>query len=80
MLLKNTLFENTNQQTLTLSLDEQFSPLLTDNIQCTIQEILQTNFGDITLNINTSKLKAKTLAQKEIQAKNKKIDILQKTF
>jgi len=80
MLLKNTLFDNADNQTLTLNLDEQFSSLLTDNIQRTIQTMLQENFADLTLKINLKKLTTQTLAQKETQANNKKIDIMQKTF
>jgi hypothetical protein len=77
LLLKNTLFESADNQTLTLSLDEQFSTLLTNSIQVTIQAKLQANFGDITLNINTNKLKTQTLAQKETQAGDEKMAILQ---
>jgi hypothetical protein len=39
----------------------------------TIQAKLQANFGDITLNINTNKLKTQTLAQKETQAGDEKM-------
>ncbi len=80
LLLKNTLFESADNQTLTLSLDEQFSTLLTNSIQVTIQATLQANFGDITLKINTNKLKTQTLAQKETQAGDEKMAVLQKTF
>ncbi|MDC9714379.1 MAG: DNA polymerase III subunit gamma/tau [Gammaproteobacteria bacterium] len=80
MLLKNTLFESIDQQTLTLSLDEQFSSLLTDNIQRTIQAKLQESFGEISLNINLSKPKIQTLAQKETQAKNEKAAALRQEF
>lgn len=80
LLLKNTLFESADNQTLTLSLDEQFSTLLTNSIQVTIQATLQANFGDITLNINTNKLKTQTLAQKETQAGDEKMATLQETF
>jgi hypothetical protein len=80
LLLKNTLFESSDNQTLTLSLDEQFSTLLTDSIQVTIQTTLQANFGDITLNINSKKLKTQTLAQKETQVENEKMAVLQQTF
>jgi hypothetical protein len=41
LLLKNTLFESADNQTLSLSLDEQFSTLLTNSIQVTIQAKLQ---------------------------------------
>ena len=80
LLLKNTLFESADNQTLTLSLDEQFSTLLTNSIQVTIQATLQANFGDITLKINANKLKTQTLAQKETQAGDEKMAVLQKAF
>lgn len=80
MLLKNTLFDGADNQTLTLNLDEQFSSLLTDNIQRAIQGVLQANFGEITLKINLNKLTTQTLAQKETQANNKKIAAMQEKF
>ncbi len=80
MLLKNTLLDSADNQTLILNLDEQFSSLLTDNIQRAIQTILQANFGKLTLQINLNKLTTKTLAQKETQANNEKIAAMQKTF
>jgi len=80
MLLKNTLFDSANNQTLTLSLDEQFSRLLTDTIQRSIQNVLQENFGEITLKINLNKLTTQTLAQKETQASNEKIAAMQESF
>jgi len=80
MLLKNTLLDNADNQTLTLNLDEQFSSLLTDNIQRAIQTVLQANFGKLTLQINLNKLTTQTLAQKETQANNEKIAAIQKTF
>jgi DNA polymerase-3 subunit gamma/tau len=80
MLLKNTLFDNTDNQTLTLNLDEQFSSLLTDNIQRSIQAVLQANFGRLALQINLKKLTTQTLAQKETQANNEKIAAMQKNF
>jgi len=80
MVLKNTLFENADNQILTLSLDGQFSSMLTDTIQNSILSTLQANFNNIKLNIGINKLKAKTLAQKEMQADNEKSDALQKEF
>jgi len=80
MLLKNTLFDNASNQTLTLNLDEQFSSLLTDNIQRSIQTVLQANFGELALQINLKKLTTQTLAQKETQANNEKIATMQKNF
>ncbi len=80
MLLKNTLFESADNQTLMLNLDAQFSSLLTDNIQRAIQTVLQVSFGEITLKINLKKLTTQTLAKKETQASNEKIAAMQKRF
>ncbi|HCB54715.1 MAG TPA: DNA polymerase III subunit gamma/tau [Gammaproteobacteria bacterium] len=80
MLLKNTLLDSADNKTLILNLDEQFSNLLTDNIQRAIQTVLQENFGKFTLQINLTKLTTQTLAQKETQANNEKMAAMQKTF
>lgn len=80
MLLKNTLFDSVDNQTLTLNLDGQFSSLLTDNIQRAILGVLQASFGEITLKINLNKLTKQTLAQKETQANNEKVAAMQKKF
>jgi DNA polymerase-3 subunit gamma/tau len=80
MLLKNTLLDSADNQTLILNLDEQFSNLLTDNIQRAIQTVLQENFGKFTLQINLTKLTTQTLAQKETQTNNEKMAAMQKTF
>ncbi len=77
------MLDSADNQTLILNLDEQFSSLLTDNIQRAIQTILQANFGKLTLQINLNKLNkltTQTLAQKETQANNEKIAAMQKTF
>ncbi|HIM95571.1 MAG TPA: DNA polymerase III subunit gamma/tau [Gammaproteobacteria bacterium] len=80
MLLKNTLFDNADNRTLTLNLDEQFSSLLSDNIQRSIQSVLQENFGGLALQINLKRLTTQTLAQKETQANNEKIATMQKNY
>ncbi|SFV88739.1 DNA polymerase III subunits gamma and tau [hydrothermal vent metagenome] len=80
MLLKNTLFKGVDKQILTLSLDAQFSSLLTNTIQNSIQSTLQANFKDITLSINLNELTEQTSAQKTTQAKNEKMNALQKKF
>jgi len=80
MLLKNTLLDSADNKTLILNLDEQFSNLLTDNIQRAIQTVLQENFDKFTLQINLTKLTTQTLAQKETQANNEKMAAMQKTF
>ena len=80
MLLKNTLFKSNEKQLLTLSLDAQFSSLLTNTIQKSIQATLQANFKNIKLQINLNKLTDKTLAQKEAQAENERMNALQKSY
>ncbi len=80
MLLKNTLFENINKQVLTLTLDEQFSNLLSTNVRSSIESKLSANFKQITLNINLAKPTKQTLAQKETQTNNKKTVETQKAF
>lgn len=80
LLLKNTLFDSLKKQVLTLTLDREFESLLTDNIQASIQVVLQENFGTITLKIVANTLHSQTLAQKETQAENEKKAARQKTF
>lgn len=80
LLLKNTLFDSADNNHLKLNLDEKFSSFLTDNIQKNIKEILQKKFGTMRLSININQLNNKTLAQKETQAENEKMDALQKDF
>ena len=80
MLLKNTLFDRVENQTLILNLDEQFSSLLTQNIQYAIQAVLEKKFGQLSLQINVNTLNQQTLAQKETQANHEKNMKLQKAF
>ncbi len=80
MLVRNTVFNNMLDNTLTLTLDDQFKSLLTDQIQTSIQNVLQDHFNKITLNIILGKPKIKTLAQKETQNKEEKIANNQKSF
>lgn len=80
MLIKNTVFDNATDELLTLTLDDQFTSLLTDQIQLNIQNMLQNHFKKITLNIILGKPKIQTLAQKETQAKNEKTAKIQKEF
>lgn len=80
MLIKNTVFKSFKNQVLTLSLDTKVSNMFNDNIRISIQNAIQKKFEDVILNIDLNKLTEKTLAQKEIQDKNKKTAILQKKF
>ncbi|KAA0444619.1 MAG: DNA polymerase III subunit gamma/tau [Candidatus Thioglobus sp.] len=79
-LLKNTIFSSYDKQILTLNLDQQFSNILTDNAEKSIQKTLQENFENIGLKINIGELTEQTLAQKETQAKKQKTTDLQQQF
>ncbi len=79
-LLKNTVFENSDQDSLTLSLSERFSNLLTDSIKHSIQTTLQEHFGSITLNINLNNLKTQEPTAKKIQSNNAKMTLSQQNF
>jgi DNA polymerase-3 subunit gamma/tau len=80
MLIKNTVFDSVFNEVLTLTLDEQFKSLMTDQMQLNIQNTLQDHFSKISLNIIFGKPKVQTLAQKEIQTKDEKIAKNQKDF
>ncbi|WXU00008.1 MAG: hypothetical protein Ctma_0713 [Catillopecten margaritatus gill symbiont] len=80
MVLKNTVFANADNQVLTLNLDAQYSSMLTEASHKNILTTLQENFAITDVKINLDTLTEQTLAQKEIQANNKKTEIRQKEF
>ncbi len=80
MLVKNTLFTSLENNTLTLTLDEQFANLLSDHVQKNILESLQTQHSGLTLVIELNKLTEQTLAQKETQAHNQYLATIQQEF
>ncbi len=80
MLLKNTLFTDFTNQVLTLILDEQYTNLLTSNVELEITNVLQHHFGELTLKINLAKPESQTLAQKQTQRSDEKKAKLQQDF
>ncbi len=80
ILVKNTLFDNTNNATLTLTLDSQFASLLSDQAQKSILTTLRQKFSTLSLVINLGKPNAQTLAQKQTQAHNEKMAKIQTQF
>ncbi len=65
VLIKNTIFDNINESTLTLMLDEQFANLLSNHVQKSILSTLRKSFANLNLIIKIGKPKTQTLAQKE---------------
>ncbi|MDC9726505.1 MAG: DNA polymerase III subunit gamma/tau [Candidatus Thioglobus sp.] len=80
MLVKNTLFTSFKNNTLTLTLDEQFANLLSDHVQKNILEILKTQYPNLTLVIELNKPTEQTLAQKETEAHNQYLATIQQEF
>ncbi len=80
MLIKNTLFENLDGSTITLTLDEQFTNLLSDHVQKSILTTLRKTYPDIDLVINLGSPKSQTLAQKETQARDEHLAKIQQQF
>ncbi|CAC9538603.1 DNA polymerase III subunits gamma and tau (EC 2.7.7.7) [uncultured Gammaproteobacteria bacterium] len=80
MLVKNTLFNSFENNTLTLALDEQFANLLNDHVQKNILESLRSQYPNLTLIIDLNKLTEQTLAQKETQAHNQYLATIQQEF
>ena len=68
MLVKNTLFDTLANNTLTLTLDEQFTNLLSDHVHKSMLESLRVQYTDLNLVINLNQLDSETLAQKESKA------------
>ncbi|SMN16597.1 DNA polymerase III subunits gamma and tau [uncultured Candidatus Thioglobus sp.] len=80
MLVKNTLFSSLENNTLTLTLDEQFANLLSDHVQKNILESLRTQYPKLTLVIDLNTFTEQTLAQKETQAHNQYLATIQQEF
>lgn len=80
ILVKNTLFDNTNNATLTLTLDNQFANLLSDQVQKSMLTTLRQKNSTLNLVINLGKPNAQTLAQKQTQAHNEKMAKIQTQF
>jgi DNA polymerase III subunit gamma/tau len=80
MLVRNILFASFTNNTLTLTLDEQFANLLSEHVQRNILESLRTQYPNLTLVIDLNKLTEQTLAQKETQAHNQYLASIQQEF
>ncbi|NYT52269.1 MAG: DNA polymerase III subunit gamma/tau [Candidatus Vesicomyosocius endoextente] len=80
MLVENTLFDNVSNTILTLTLDDQFTNLLSNHVQKSILTTLRKKFSTLNLVINLGKPNIQTLAQKKTQAYSKKITKMQTKF
>ncbi len=80
MLVENTLFDKINNTTLTLTLDDQFTNLLSNHVQKSMLTTLRKKFSTLNLVINLGKPNVQTLAQKKTQAHSKKITKMQTKF
>ena len=80
MLIKNTLFDHYQQGVLTLTLDQQFANLLTDLAQQALEKTLIAELGISQLSINLGTPNTQTLAQKQNQAEEQRIQAMQEKF
>ena len=75
MLVKNTLFSSYNSDKLILTLNEEFTNLLTKNVQKSIEKTLINEFTEITLEIEFGNTNGSTLSQREaIKKQQKKVN------
>ena len=65
MLVKNTVFDSLKDQILTLTLNNDFNSLLTQNTQSSIEKTLNEDYPGITLVINPGSTNGSSLSQKE---------------
>ena len=65
MLVKNTVFDSLKDQILTLTLNNDFNNLLTQNTQSSIEKTLNEDYPGITLVINPGSTNGSSLSQKE---------------
>jgi len=80
MLVKNTLFSSYNSDKLILTLNEEFSNLLTKNVQKSIEKTLINEFTEITLEIESGNTNGSTLSQREAIKKQQKKEQTEKKF
>lgn len=80
MLIKNTLFSALANNTLTLTLDEKFTNLLSDQVHKTMLESLRKQYTDLNLVINIDQSTSETLAQKEARAHKAYLAKIQQEF
>ena len=80
MLVKNTLFGSYESDQLVLTLNKEFSNLLTKNVKKSIEKTLHNEFNEFTLEIESGKTNRSTLSQKEAIKEKQKREITQKQF
>ncbi len=80
MLVKNTLFSTLANNTLTLTLDEQFTNLLSDHVHKSMLESLKDKYTDLNLVINIDQSTSETLAQKEARVHKAYLAKIQQEF
>ena len=80
MLVKNTLFSSYNSDKLILTLNEEFSNLLTKNVQKSIEKTLINEFTEITLEIESGNTNGSTISQREAIKKQQKKEQTEKKF
>jgi len=80
MLVKNTLFSSYNSDKLILTLNEEFTNLLTKNVQKSIEKTLINEFTEITLEIESGNTNGSTLSQREAIKKQQKKEQTEKKF
>ncbi|MBT3745120.1 MAG: DNA polymerase III subunit gamma/tau, partial [Candidatus Thioglobus sp.] len=80
MLVKNTLFATLLDNTLTLTLDKQFTNLLSDHVHQSMLKSLRVKYTDLNLIINLNQPTSETLAQKEAKAHDAYLARIQQEF
>ena len=80
MLVKNTLFNSYENDQLILTLNKEFSNLLTKNVKKSIEKTLHNEFNEFTLEIESGKTNGSTLSQKEAIKEKQKRELTQKQF
>jgi len=80
MLVKNTLFSSYESDQLVLTLNKEFSNLLTKNVKKSIEKTLHKEFNEFTLEIESGNTNGSTLSQKEAIKEKQKRKQTQKQF
>ena len=80
MLVKNTLFGSHGNDQLVLTLNKEFSNLLTKNVKKSIEKTLHKEFNEFTLEIESGNTNGSTLSQKEAIKEKQKRKQTQKQF
>jgi len=80
MLVKNTLFSSYENDKLVLTLNKEFSNLLTKNVKKSIEKTLHNEFNEFTLEIESGDTNGSTLSQKEAIKEKQKKEQTQKQF